>query len=181
MLTWSCRVWLFVTLWTVACQAPLSVGLSRQEYWGGLSCPPPGDLPDPGIKTASSATPTLQADSTLLSHRGSPIRITTLPQNISSLGHSPKYIHTYIHIYIYIYVYVWYFCYCLATKLCLTLRNPMDCSLPGSFVFGISQARILEGAASSFSSESSRLWVRTWVTFIGREILYHWATREAHA
>ena len=132
------------------------MGLSRQEYWGGLSCPPPGDLPDPGIKTASSATPTLQADSTLLSHRGSPIRITTLPQNISSLGHSPKYIHTYIHTYIY--VYVWYFCYCLATKLCLTLRNPMDCSLPGSFVFGISQARILEGAASSFSSKSSWLW-----------------------
>ena len=39
-----------VTLWTVACQAPLSMGFSRQEYWRGLPCPPPGDLPDPGIK-----------------------------------------------------------------------------------------------------------------------------------
>ena len=41
------RVWLFATLWTVACQAPLSMGFSRQEYWSGLPFPPPGDLPDP--------------------------------------------------------------------------------------------------------------------------------------
>ena len=53
-------VWLFATPWTVACQAPLSVGFSRQEYWSGLSSPSPGDLPDPGIKLQS---PTLQADS----------------------------------------------------------------------------------------------------------------------
>ena len=44
------RVQLIVTLWTVACQAPLSMGFSRQEYWSGLSCPPPGDLPNPGIE-----------------------------------------------------------------------------------------------------------------------------------
>ena len=37
----------------VACQAPLSMGFSRQEYWSGLPCPPPGDLPDPGIKLVS--------------------------------------------------------------------------------------------------------------------------------
>ena len=49
-----------VTLWTVACQALLSMGLSRQEYWSGLPFPPPGDLPDPGIKPRS---PALQADS----------------------------------------------------------------------------------------------------------------------
>ena len=44
----SC-VQLCVTLWTVACQAPLSMDFFRQEYWGGLPCPPPGDLPDPEI------------------------------------------------------------------------------------------------------------------------------------
>ena len=44
---------LTVTLWTVARQAPLSVGFSRQEYWSGLSFPSPGDLPDPGIEPAS--------------------------------------------------------------------------------------------------------------------------------
>ena len=47
------RVWLCVTLWTVACQIPLFIGLSRQEYWSGLPCPPAGDLPDSGIKPVS--------------------------------------------------------------------------------------------------------------------------------
>ena len=43
------------TPWTVAHQAPLSVGFSRQECWSGMPCPPPGDLPDPGIEPASPA------------------------------------------------------------------------------------------------------------------------------
>ena len=47
-----------MTPWTVVCQAPLSMGFSRQEYWSGLSCPPSGYLPDPGIKPGS---PALQA------------------------------------------------------------------------------------------------------------------------
>ena len=45
--------------WTVAHQSPLSMGLSRQEYWSGLLCPPPGDLPDPGIKLMSPALDSL--------------------------------------------------------------------------------------------------------------------------
>ena len=57
----SC-VRLFVTPWTVARQAPLSVGFSRQEYWSGLPCPPPGHLLDPGIKPTSLAPPALQVD-----------------------------------------------------------------------------------------------------------------------
>ena len=48
------------TPWTVACQAPLSVGFSRHEYWNGLPFPSPGDLPNPGIEPGS---PALQADS----------------------------------------------------------------------------------------------------------------------
>ena len=47
------RVLHFATLWTVACQAPLSKGISSQEYWNGLPCPAPGDLPDPGFKPSS--------------------------------------------------------------------------------------------------------------------------------
>ena len=47
------RVWLFVTLWTVAQQAPLSMGFSWQEYWSGLLCSPPADFPDPGIEPKS--------------------------------------------------------------------------------------------------------------------------------
>ena len=45
----------FVTLWTVALQAPLSMGFSRQEYWSGLPCLPPGDLPIPGTEPGSPA------------------------------------------------------------------------------------------------------------------------------
>ena len=52
-----------MTLGTVACQAPLSMGFSRQEHWSGLSFSPPGDLPDPGIETTSLMSPALQADS----------------------------------------------------------------------------------------------------------------------
>ena len=54
----SC-IQLFVTLWTVACQAPLSMGFSRQEYWDRLPSPPPGDLPGPGIKPESLMSPAL--------------------------------------------------------------------------------------------------------------------------
>ena len=50
---------LFVTLWAVAHQAPLSMGFSRQEYWSGWPYPPPGDLPDPGIKPMFLSSPAL--------------------------------------------------------------------------------------------------------------------------
>ena len=53
------HVRLFSSLRTVACQAPLSMGFSRQEYWSGLPCPPPEDLPDPGIEPVSLTSPAL--------------------------------------------------------------------------------------------------------------------------
>ena len=54
----SC-VQLFVTPWSVARQAPLSLGFFRQEYWSGLLCPPPGNIPDPGILPTSLTSPAL--------------------------------------------------------------------------------------------------------------------------
>ena len=59
------------------------------------------------------------------------------------------------------------------TQLCLTLCNPMDCDFPGSSIHGISQARILEWIAISYSSGSSRPKDWTWVSCTGRQILYH--------
>ena len=56
------------TLWTVARRTPLSMGFPREEHWSGLPFPSPGDFPTPGIGPAS---PSLQADSLLLSHQGS--------------------------------------------------------------------------------------------------------------
>jgi len=60
---------LFPTPWTVACQASLSMGFSRRQYWSGLPCPPPGDLSDPGTEPMSPVAPALQVDSLPLSHR----------------------------------------------------------------------------------------------------------------
>ena len=60
------HVWLFVTLWTVAHQVPLSMGFSRQEYWNGLPFLPPGDLPDPGIQPHLLCFLHWQADSSPL-------------------------------------------------------------------------------------------------------------------
>ena len=53
------HVHLFETLWTIAHQAPLSMGFSRQEYRSGLPCSPPGNLPNPGIKPTSLESPAL--------------------------------------------------------------------------------------------------------------------------
>ena len=55
----SSRVWLCATRWTLACQAPLCLGFSGRAYWRGLPCPPPGNLPDPGIELLSLASPEL--------------------------------------------------------------------------------------------------------------------------
>ena len=70
----SC-VRLFETLWTVARQAPLSIGFSRQEYWSGLPFPSPGDFPNPGIEPGS---PALQADTLSSEPPGKPNRLPCL-------------------------------------------------------------------------------------------------------
>ena len=80
---------LCATPWTVALQAPVSMGFSRQEYWNGLPLPSSGDLPDPGIKPLS---PALQADSLPLSHLGSPQKLLWSLEN-----QEHTYIHTHTH------------------------------------------------------------------------------------
>ena len=72
MLSRFSPVQLFATPWTVAHQAPPSMGFSRHEYWSGLPFPFPGDLPDSGIEPRSAVAPALQAVSLPLSHQGSP-------------------------------------------------------------------------------------------------------------
>ena len=78
MLSRFSRVQFSVTPWTIACQAPLSMEFSRQDYWNGFPCPSPGDLPNPGIGPRS---PALQADFLLLSHQ----------ESLGFRTHSPKY------------------------------------------------------------------------------------------
>ena len=69
------RIWLFVTPWNGVHQAHLSLRFSQQEYWSGLSCATPTDLPDSGIKTTSPASPVLAGGSWPLSHLGSLFRL----------------------------------------------------------------------------------------------------------
>ena len=61
-------------LGTIVCQAPFSMGFSRQEYWSGLTCLPPGDFPDLEFEPAVPAASAFQVDSLSLSHQGSPKR-----------------------------------------------------------------------------------------------------------
>ena len=71
------RVWLFVTPWTVAYQAPPSMESSRQEYWSGLPFPSPGDLPDPRIEPGS---PALEADALPSEPPGKPSNVVVLTE-----------------------------------------------------------------------------------------------------
>ena len=70
-------VQVFVTPWTVAHQAPLSMEVFRHEYWSGLPLPPPGDLPDPGIEPASLASSALAGG---FFTTGSPYTIDTMQE-----------------------------------------------------------------------------------------------------
>ena len=167
------RVWLFATPWTVAHQAPPSMGFSRQEYCSGMPFSSPGEIPDPGIKPGS---PALQASAlpseppgehivysyrnsiwcccfclvasvmsdSVWPHRQQPTR---LPRLQDSPGKNTG-------------VGCHFLLQCMKVKSerevaqsCPTLSDPMDWSLPGSSVHGIFQARVLEWGAIAFSEK----------------------------
>ena len=81
------HVRLFATPWTIAYQAPPSMGFSRQEYWSGLPLPSPGDLPDPGIEPGS---PTFQADALTSEPPGKPIFMQKFHYNTMKTGTSRR-------------------------------------------------------------------------------------------
>ena len=92
----SC-VRLFATPRTVACQAPLSMGFSKRDYWSGLPFPPPGDLPHPGIKLASPAIL-----SYIVVQWPSCVRLFATPMDCSTLGfpvlhYLPEFAQTHVH------------------------------------------------------------------------------------
>ena len=126
------RVRLFVTPWTVANQAPPSMGFSRQECSSGLSFPSPEDLPNPRIEPRS---PALQADALPSEPPRNPLTKCT--------SVSVRYYFTPIRFLLLL---------LLSHISCVRLCDPIDGSLPGSAVPGILQARILEWVAISFSN-----------------------------
>ena len=90
MLTRFSHVQLFAALWTVAHQAPLSLGFSRQEYWGGWPCPPLRDLPDPGVEPASLRSPSLAGGFFTTSTTWSPCPHTRLGRGSHCCAHKPS-------------------------------------------------------------------------------------------
>ena len=115
----------FVTPWTVAHEAPLSMRFPRQEHWHELLLPSPGDLPDARIKLTFLMSPPLAGG--LFTPRA-----TWEASVYIEKGKERKFAQS-----------------------CPTLSDPMDCSLPGSSVHGIFQAIILEWVAISFFKASS--------------------------
>ena len=79
------HILLFETLWTVAYQAPPSMGFSRQEYWSGLPFPSPGDLPDPGIEPGS---PALRAEALISEPPGKPWMVNFSRKNFHVRSHN---------------------------------------------------------------------------------------------
>ena len=151
-----------LTPWTVAHQAPLSMGFLRQEYWSGLPFPPPILL-----YAAAAAAKSLQSCLTVQPHRRQPTR---LPCPWDSQGKNTG-------------VGCHFLLQCMKVKSesevaqsCPTLCDPMDSSPPGSSVHGILQARILEWIANSFSRGSSQLRDRALVSCIAGRFFTVWAT-----
>ena len=90
MLSCFSHVLLFATAWTVACQLLLSMGFSRKNYWSGLPCFPPGDLPNPGIEPASLTSPALTgAFSTIRATWEAYIYFDICPQFLAQSSYNP--------------------------------------------------------------------------------------------
>ena len=179
---------LFVTPWTVACQAPLSMGFSRWKYWGGLPFPTPGIFPTQGLIPGLLHLLHWQADSLPLGHL-----FTLVNNNISvfiSCNKCPILMQCGNNRGNCVWLVgrcIWELCTiasCFFVNLsegaqsCLTRSDPMDCSLPCSSVHEIFQARVLEWVAISFSRGSSQPRDRTRVSRIVDRHFTVWATRE---
>ena len=131
MLSCFRHVQCFVTPRTVAYQATLSMGFSRQEQWSGLPCPPPGDLPNPWIQHASPISPALAGGFFTAGATWE-----ALIESYTATFHGGG---------------------GLVAKSCLTLGIPWTGNLPGFCVHGILQARILGWVAISLSTFHSTL------------------------
>ena len=154
-------LWLFI-----AHQAPLSMEFSRQEYWNGLSPPTPRDLSDPGIKLPSLVSPVLTSGFFITVPPGKPIfPLLLLLSHVSlcdPISGSPPGSHLWDSPGKNTGVGCHFLLQCMKVKSesevaqsCPTLCDTMDCSLPGSAVHGISQARVLEWVSNAFSKDKN--------------------------
>ena len=133
------RIWLLASTvsnpWTIACQAPLSKGFSREEYWSGFPCPPPGDLPDSGIEPASLMSLAFSGGffTTSATWEASPQGQENSKEEEIILRGTSTFTRGSVKSEL--------------LQPCPTLCDPMDCSPSRSSVHGIFQTRILEWVA----------------------------------
>ena len=115
--------WLYATPWTVAHQAPLSMGFSRQEYWSGLPCPTPGDFPDPGMEPTSLTSPALAGSFLTISTTWE-----TTHTHTHTHTHKDRYVSAYTHMHIctYIQTYVHTYMYLETEHICKTVLSPLS-------------------------------------------------------
>ena len=141
------------------------MGFSRQEYWSGLLCPPPGDLPDPGMVPYLLSLGHWQVSSLPPAPAGQTGRIQMLCSSLqpmgvfSSIPEEKRGCSSYL-------LFMRACLHAKSLQSCPTLYDPMDCSPPGSPVRGILQARILEQVAMPSSRGSSQPRDRTQVSLI---------------
>ena len=152
----SC-VQFFVTPWTVAHQAPLSMVFFRQGYWSGLPFPSPGDLPDPEIKPGS---PALQADALPSEPPGKAESLYCSPETVATL-------------------FICYVCVCAylvisSTETARTVAHEAPLSM------GFSRQEYWSRVVIYFSRRSSWPRDQTWVSCIAGRFFTVWATGEAH-
>ena len=148
---------------TIACQAHLSMGFSKQEYWSGLPCPPPEFLLHSKVNQLFVCIYPLSF--------GFPFHL----GHHRALGRIPSAIQQVLASYLF------YMCMCAKLlQSCLTLCDPMDCSPPGPNVHGVFQARILKWVAMPFSRGSSWSRDRTQISCTGGRFFTTSATWEAH-
>ena len=201
------RVQIFVILWTAALQAPLSMGFSREEYWSGLPCPPPGDLPDPGsepvpLMSLASAGGFFTSSTTWWSTHWPISFVWCTSGNSESLNRSPR---TFNHSFLWdssltevcisidlpgIRAEIWFsLTFCLSSQnvgaqslqSCLTLCNPMDCRLSRLCPQNSPGKNTGMGchALSRVIFLTQGLTPHVLCLLHGRQILYCWATRES--
>ena len=155
---------------TVAHQTPLSNRFSSQDYWSGLPCPPPEDLPKPGIEPTPLTSPALQTDINHWDNACKELNNNSKRYYLSFLSTNTLPSSFWTSFVFYKIVSKWSV---RCSVMSNSLTDPMVCNPPGSSVHGILQARILEWIGIPFSRGSSWLTDRTQVSCIGRWILYH--------
>ena len=126
------------TPWTIAHQAPLSMGFSRQEHWSGLPCPPPGDLPNPGIEPTSLRLLHGRQILYCLNHQGSPslhtnIKLFLYPLYCWQIDSLCRYFIRFLLNFFFFFGQNYFSggAICSVAQLCPTLCESMDCSTPG--------------------------------------------------